>query len=75
MRAERSTTDRAGRGVAVKRYVIELRVREAGDVPGLPIAAVVEVPGRSVRRGHETLGAAVDWALREIQTWMRRDGE
>lgn len=59
----------------MKRYIIELRVREMGDVPGKPVGAVVEVPGKSVRRGHETLGGAVDWALREIQSWMRKDGE
>jgi len=55
----------------VIRYVIELRVREVDDAPGLPVSALVEVPGRAVRRGHETVGGAVDWALREIQAWMR----
>lgn len=58
----------------MRRYTIELRVREAGDVAGMPVAAVVELPGRSTRRGHETIGGAVDWALREIQAWMRGEG-
>ena len=53
------------------RFTVELTIREAGDVPGPDVLAIVSVPGRTVRLGHETLGGAVDWALREIQAWLR----
>lgn len=58
----------------MKRYAIELRIREAGDAPGpgKDVTCVVELPGKVVRRGFDGVGAAVDWGLREIQGWMRR---
>ena len=63
--------DFCGMGDAVKRFTLEVHLREAGDVPGPVVLAIVSVPGRTVRLGHETVSGAVDWARREIQAWLR----
>lgn len=58
----------------MKRCVIEFRIREAGDAPGPgpDVTCVVELPGvATVRRGFDSVSHGVDWALREIQRWMR----
>lgn len=61
----------------MKRYVLELRVREAGDVdaPG-PVQSVVELPGKPVERVHfGTLGAAFQAAVNTVNEWMRSKGD
>jgi hypothetical protein len=56
----------------VSRYVLEVRVREAGDVgDGLPVLAVLELPVGTLRLPHRTLGAAVDWCMQHLTVWMR----
>ncbi len=54
------------------RYVVEVRIREAGEVhEPLPVLAVLELPTGSMRLGHRTVGAAIDWAIQHAQVWMR----
>lgn len=61
----------------MKRYTVELRIREAGDVGDvLPVKAFVELPARNERieflqRHHETVGGAVQWAIGKAAEWMR----
>lgn len=57
----------------MKRCVIELRIREAGDAPGPghDVTCVVELPGSTIRRGFDGVSNGVDWGLREIQRWVR----
>ncbi len=59
-------------GVSMSRYIVEVRVREAGDVADLlPVLAVVELPTGTMRLGVRTVSAGVDWALQHLQVWMR----
>jgi hypothetical protein len=60
----------------VKRYTVELRIREAGDVgDALPVSAVIETPGDACviteRKTHATVGGAVYWAMGKVTKWMR----
>lgn len=63
----------------MKHYLVELRIREAGDVgDARPVSGIVELPlehERAVftaREQHVTVGGAVDWALELVRAWMRR---
>lgn len=54
------------------RYILEVRVREAGDAGDvLPVHAVLELPAGTLRLGHRTMGAAVDWCMQHLTVWMR----
>lgn len=62
----------------MKRYLVELRIREAGDVgDALPVTGVVEVPlerDHAVyvsREQHTTVGGAIDWGMELVRAWMR----
>jgi hypothetical protein len=56
----------------VTRYVVEVRVRVAGEVhEPLPVLAVLELPTGTLRLGHRSVGGALDWCLQHLQVWMR----
>lgn len=56
----------------MKRYLIEVRVREAGDAgDALPVQSVLELPTGSLRLQHRDVASALHWALAHLMVWQR----